>query len=65
MTTQLYVSARELRKCFTKLMISILLVLVAPITGPFPAILGKGLWPKLGKMIDLSLQLGEINDIEP
>ena len=45
-------------------MISILLVLFAPITGPFPAILGKGPWPKLGKMIDLTLKLGEINDIE-
>ena len=31
--------------------------------GPFPAILGKGPWPKLGKKIDLS-KLGEINDIE-
>ena len=33
-------------------------------TGPFPAILGKGLWPKLGKKIDLTSKLGEINDIE-
>ena len=32
--------------------------------GPFPAILGKGPWPKLGKMIDLTSKLGEINDIE-
>ena len=30
----------------------------------FPAILGKGPWPKLGKMIDLTSKLGEINDIE-
>ena len=30
----------------------------------FPAILGKGHWPKLGKMIDLTSKLGEINDIE-
>ena len=28
--------------------------------GLFPAILGKGPWPKLGKMINLT----EINDIE-
>ena len=32
--------------------------------GPFPAILGKGPWPKLGKMINLTSKLGEINDIE-
>ena len=32
--------------------------------GPFPTILGKGPWPKLGKMIDLTSKLGEINDIE-
>ena len=32
--------------------------------GLFPAILGKGPWPKLGKMIDLKSKLGEINDIE-
>ena len=30
----------------------------------FLAILGKGPWPKLGKMIDLTSKLGEINDIE-
>ena len=30
----------------------------------FPAILGKGPWPKLGKMIDLTSKLEEINDIE-
>ena len=30
----------------------------------FSAILGKGLWPKLDKMIDLTSKLGEINDIE-
>ena len=30
----------------------------------FPAILRKGPWPKLGKMIDLTLNLGESNDIE-
>ena len=33
-------------------------------TGPFPAILGKGPWPKLGKKIDLTSKLGEINDIQ-
>ena len=33
-------------------------------SGFLPAILGKGPWPKLGKMIDLSSTLGEINDIE-
>ena len=34
-------------------------------SGPFPAILGKGPWPKLGeKKIDLTSNLGEINDIE-
>ena len=32
--------------------------------GTFPAILGKGPWPKLGKMINLTSKLGEINDIE-
>ena len=32
--------------------------------GLFPTILGKGPWPKLGKMIDLTSKLGEINDIE-
>ena len=33
--------------------------------GPFPAILGKGPWTKLGKKkIDLTSKLGEINDIE-
>ena len=32
--------------------------------GLFPAIFGKGPWPKLGKMIDLTSKLGEINDIE-
>ena len=30
----------------------------------FPAILGKGPWSKLGKMINLTSKLGEINDIE-
>ena len=30
----------------------------------FPAILGKGHWPKLDKMIDLTSKLGEINNIE-
>ena len=29
-----------------------------------PAILGKGPWPKLGKMIEFTSKLGEINDIE-
>ena len=33
-------------------------------SGPFPAILGKGPWPELGKMIDLTSKLGEINEIE-
>ena len=33
-------------------------------TGLFPANLGKGHWPKLGKMINLISKLGEINDIE-
>ena len=32
-------------------------------SGLFPAILGKGPWPNLGKMIDLTAKLGEINDI--
>ena len=33
--------------------------------GLFPAIWGKGPWPKLGKNdIHLTLKLGEINDIE-
>ena len=30
----------------------------------FPAILGKGPWPKLGKMIVLTSKLGEVNDME-
>ena len=33
-------------------------------SGSFPAILGKGPWPKLGKKIDLTSKLGEITDIE-
>ena len=33
-------------------------------SGFFPAILEKGPWPKLGKIIDLTAKLGEINDIE-
>ena len=32
--------------------------------GLFPAILGKGPWPKLGKMINLTSNLGETNGIE-
>ena len=32
--------------------------------GLFLAILGKGPWPKLGKMMDLTSKLGEINDKE-
>ena len=32
--------------------------------GLFQAILGKDPWPKLGKMIDITSKLGEINDIE-
>ena len=32
--------------------------------GLFPANLGKGPWPKLGKMIDLTAKSGEINDIK-
>ena len=37
-----------------------------PITlsGLFPAILGNGPWPKLGKMIDLKAKLREIKGIE-
>ena len=31
---------------------------------PGPAVLGKGPWPKLGKIIDLTTKWGEINDIE-
>ena len=34
------------------------------ISGFFPAILGKGPWPKLGKMIDLTSKLGEIYNID-
>ena len=34
------------------------------LSGPFPAILEKGPWLKLGKKIDLTSKLGEINDIE-
>ena len=34
------------------------------IPGFYPAILGKGPWPKLGKMINLTSKLGEVNDIE-
>ena len=33
-------------------------------SGLFPAILGKGPWPKLGKIIDLTAKLVEINNIE-
>ena len=33
-------------------------------TGLFPAILGKSPSPKLGKMVDKTSKLGEINDIE-
>ena len=33
-------------------------------SGLFPAILGKGPWLKLGKMIDLTTKLGEIHNIE-
>ena len=32
--------------------------------GLFPATLVKGPWPKLGKMIDITAKLREINDIE-
>ena len=39
-------------------------VLLSPRSEIFPAILGKGPWPKLGKMMDLTAKLGEINDIE-
>ena len=34
------------------------------LTGLFPAILGKGPCPKLGKMIDLTAKLGEMNGKE-
>ena len=34
------------------------------LSGLFPAILGKGPWPKLGKMIDLTSKLGKIDDTE-
>ena len=34
------------------------------ISALFPAIFGKGPWPKLGKMMDLTSKLGEINGIE-
>ena len=33
-------------------------------TRLFPAIFGKGPLPKLGKIIDLTSKLGEINDTE-
>ena len=39
-------------------------VIVMNIQGLFPAILGKGPWPKLGKNDRLNSKLGEINDIE-
>ena len=42
----------------------VLLPCLSYIPGLFPAILGKGPWQKLGKMIDLTSKLGEINDIE-
>ena len=32
--------------------------------GPFPAILGKGPWQKLGKNDRLNVKLGENNEIE-
>ena len=35
-----------------------------PKAGIFPAILGKGPWPKLGKSDELTAKLGEINNIE-
>ena len=36
-----------------------------PRSGVYPAILGKGPWPKLeNKMIDLKSKLGKINDIK-
>ena len=34
------------------------------LVGIFPAILGKGPWPKLENMIDFTSKLGEINVIE-
>ena len=34
------------------------------LAGLFPAILGKGPWPKLGKMIDLTAKLGEMDPLE-
>ena len=34
------------------------------VTGLYPAIWGKGPWLKLGKIIDLMLKLGKINDIK-
>ena len=34
------------------------------LAGLFPAIMGKGLWPKLEKMINFTGKLGEIKDIE-
>ena len=39
-------------------------VLCFYLPGLFPAIFEKGPWPKLGKMIDLTPKLGEMNDIE-
>ena len=38
--------------------------IITILPGLFPAILEKGPQPKLGKMIDLTSKLGEINDKE-
>ena len=38
--------------------------MIAYRAGLLREILRKGAWPKLGKMIDLTAKLGEINDIE-
>ena len=46
------------------ILISICLFVLMLYAGFFPVILGKGPWPKLGKMIKLTSKLGEINDIE-
>ena len=42
----------------------LLLIHVINCSGLFPVILGKGPWPKLGKMTDLASKLGKINNIE-
>ena len=48
----------SLHVSYTVIIIIIIVILKLERPGPFPAILGKGPWPKLGKNDQLNVKIG-------